>query len=67
MTAQTLRDIDTRRPFQPCALRLNNGDIVRIEKPEHCLVTEDGRTVVYNQADGKLLFISIPNITLVEA
>ncbi|MCX8090821.1 MAG: hypothetical protein N3I86_07790 [Verrucomicrobiae bacterium] len=66
MTAQTLRAIDNRRPFQPYALRLNNGDIVRIQKPEHCLVTEDGRTVVYNQADGKLLFISIPNITLVE-
>lgn len=66
MTAQTLIDIDNRRPFKPYALRLDNGDVVRIEKPEHCLVTEDGRTLVYNEADGKLRFIAIPNITLVE-
>ena len=66
MTAQRLRDIDNRRPFQPYALWLNNGDIVRIEKPEYCLVTEDGRTLVYNQADGRLLFIAIPNIAVVE-
>ena len=66
MTSQTLIDIDNRRPFQPYSLRLDNGDVVRIEKPEHCLVTEDGRTLVYNEADGKLKFIAIPNITLVE-
>jgi hypothetical protein len=46
MTAQTLIDIGNRRPFQPYSLRLDNGDVVRIEKPEHCLVTEDGRTLV---------------------
>ncbi len=66
MTAQTLIDIDNRRPFQPYSLRLDNGDVVRIEKPEHSLVTEDGRTLVYNEADGKLKFIAIPNITVVE-
>ena len=66
MTAQTLIDIDNRRPFQPYSLRLDNGDVVRIEKPEHCLVTEDGRTLVYNETDGKLKFIAIPNITVVE-
>jgi hypothetical protein len=66
MTAETLIDIDNRRPFQPYSLRLDNGEVVRIDKPEHCLVTEDGRTLVYNEADGKLKFIAIPNITLVE-
>jgi hypothetical protein len=66
MTAQTLIGIDKRRPFQPYSLRLDNGDVVRIEKPEHCLVTEDGRTLVYNEADGKLKFIAIPNVSVVE-
>lgn len=66
VTAQTLIGIDNRQPFQPYSLRLDNGDVVRIDKPEHCLVTEDGRTLVYNEADGKLMFIAIPNITLVE-
>jgi len=66
MTRETLLDIDNRRPFQPYSLRLNNGDVVRVEQAEHCLVTEDGRTLVFNESGGKLKFIAIANITLVE-
>ena len=66
MTRQTLLDIDNRRPFQSYALRLDNGDVIRIEKPEHCLITEDNQTLVYNESGGKLHFIAIPNITMVE-
>jgi hypothetical protein len=66
MTRETLLDIDNRRPFQPYSLRLNNGDVVRIEQAEHCLVTEDGRTLVFNQRGGQLKFIAIANIAMVE-
>ncbi|MBI4624981.1 MAG: hypothetical protein HY736_17410 [Verrucomicrobia bacterium] len=66
MTRETLLDIDNRRPFAPYSLRLDNGDVVRIEQPEHCLVTEDGQTLVFNQGGGKLKFIALPNITVVE-
>ena len=66
MTRQTLLDIDNRRPFEPYSLRLNDGDVIRIEKPEHCLVTEDGRTLVFNESGGKLKFIAVANITMVE-
>src|SRR5437016_3107679 len=66
MTRQTLLDIDNRRPFEHYTLRLNNGDLIRIEKPEHCLVTEDGRTLVFNERDGKLKFIAVANITMME-
>lgn len=66
MTRQTLLDIDNRRPFERYSLRLNNGDVIGIEKPEHCLVTEDGRMLVFNERDGKLRFIAVANITMVE-
>jgi hypothetical protein len=66
MTRETLLDIENRRPFQPYSLRLNNGDVVRIEQPEHCLVTEDGQTLVFNERGGKLKFIAIAKITMVE-
>jgi hypothetical protein len=66
MTRETLLDIDNRRPFQPYSLRLDNGDIVRVNKPEHCLVTEDGRTLVFNERGGNLKFIAVANITMVE-
>ena len=66
MTRQTLLDIDNRRPFEPYSLRLNNGDVIRIDKPEHCLITEDSQTLVYNESAGKLKFIAIPNVTMVE-
>jgi len=66
VTKETLLDIDNRRPFQPYSLRLNNGDVVRIEQAEHCLVTEDGRTLVFNERGGHLKFIAVANVTLVE-
>ena len=66
MTQETLLEIDNRRPFVPYALRLNNGDVVRVEKPEHCLITEDGGTLVFNESGGKLKFIAVANITMVE-
>ena len=66
MTSETLLDLDNRRPFQPYSLRLDNGDVVRVEQAEHCLVTEDGRTLVFNESGGKLKFIAIANITMVE-
>jgi hypothetical protein len=66
MTRETLLDIDNRRPFQSYSLRLNSGDMVRVEQPEHCLVTEDGQTLVLNERGGQLKFIAIANITMVE-
>lgn len=66
MTKETLLNIDNRHPFQPYSLRLNNGDVVRIERPEHCLITEDEQTLVYNERAGRLKFIAIANITMIE-
>ena len=66
MTQDTLLEIDNRRPFVPYTLRLNGGDVVRVEKPEHCLITEDGGTLVFNESGGKLKFISVVNIAMVE-
>jgi len=49
MTFQTLLHIDNRQPFEPYFLGLNSDDVVRVEKPEHCLLTEEGRTLVCNE------------------
>ncbi len=66
MTRDTLLDIDNRRPFRPYEIRLNSGDVVRVEKAEHCLITEDEQTLVLNEAGGKLKFIAVANIAMVE-
>ena len=66
MTQETLRQIDHRRPFVPYAMRLNSGDVVRVEKPEHCLITEDGGTLVFNESGRKLKFIAVANIAMVK-
>ena len=65
MTKETLLEIDNRRPFHPYALRLNNGDVVRIAQPEHCLITEDEETLIWNESGGKIKFVAIANITMV--
>jgi hypothetical protein len=66
MTKETLLEIDNRRPFRPYTLRLNNGDAVHVEKPEHCLVTEDEQTLIWNERGGKIKFIAVANITMIE-
>ena len=66
MTQDTLLEIDNRRPFIPYVLRLNSGDVIRVDKPEHCLITEDGGTLVFNESGGKLRFIAVANIAMVE-
>ena len=65
MTKETLLEIDNRRPFHPYTLRLNNGDAVRVDKPEHCHITEDEETLIWNERGGKIKFIAIANITMV--
>jgi hypothetical protein len=66
MTKATLLEIDDRRPFRPYSLRLNNGDVVHIEKPEHCFITEDEQTLIWNESGGRLKFIAIANIAMIE-
>jgi hypothetical protein len=66
MTSETLIEIDNRRPFVPYTLRLNSGDVIRVQQPEHCLITEDGETLVFNESGGKLKFIAVANIAMVE-
>lgn len=66
MTQNILPEIDNRRPFVPYTIRLNSGDVVRVEKPEHCLIPEDGGTLVFNESGGKLKFIAVANITMVK-
>jgi hypothetical protein len=66
MTKETLVEMDNRRPFLPYSFRLNSGDVIRIEKPEHCLITEDEQTLVFNERGGRLKFIAIANITMIE-
>jgi hypothetical protein len=66
MTKATLLEIDNRRPFRPYTLRLNNGDAVRVDKPEHCLVTEDEETLIWNESGGKIKFFAIANIAMIE-
>ena len=66
MTAETLIEIDNRRPFQPYSIRLNNGDVIQIMEPEHCLITRDGQTIVINDVGGKLKFVAIPTITVID-
>ena len=63
MTKETLVEFDNQRPFQPYSLRLNNGDVIRIGKPDHCLITEDEQTLVFNERGGRLKVIAIANIT----
>ena len=66
MTKDTLLEIDNRRPFHPYTLCLNNGDVVRVTRPEHCLITEDEETLIWNESGGKIKFIAIANITMIE-
>ena len=42
MTANDLRDVLGRRPFQPIQVRLSSGDVYEIRHPENALLLRTG-------------------------
>ncbi len=38
MSAETLRDLLQRRPFEPFIIRMTNGDIYQVKHPELAIV-----------------------------
>ncbi|MBI1902184.1 MAG: hypothetical protein HYS13_13875 [Planctomycetia bacterium] len=54
MNVQVLRDLLSRRPFEPFRLRLSSGDIYDVRHPEMALLLQTGMYVALPDANGDL-------------
>ena len=66
MTTERLAEMMDARPFRPFALRLADGELVRVEHPEFIVRSPNGRTVVVFGANDQMKILDLFLITSLE-
>jgi hypothetical protein len=66
MTADVLRDLILRRPFEPFVIHLSSGESHEIRHPE-CLAIGKTRMCVSYPEEDRLVICSMLHVTSVEA
>lgn len=70
MSATVLRDLLSRRPFQPFAVRLSSGDTYEVRHPEMALLLRNGLYIAAPDGSGDLpehaAWCSLLHVTAVE-
>jgi hypothetical protein len=66
MTSERLAEMMGARPFRPFALRLADGELVRVEHPEFIARSPNGRTVVVFGPNDRMKILDLFLITSLE-
>lgn len=66
MNMETILEWVNRRPFEPFALRLSNGEVHQIRHPETVIVTKSRMIVAYPEID-RVVFCSLIHVNVIEA
>ena len=66
MTAERLNEMMAARPFRPFALRLADGELVRVDHPEFIARSPSGRTVVVFAPDDQMKILDLFLVTSLE-
>ena len=66
MTSERLNEMLATRPFRPFALRLADGELVRVEHPEFIARSPSGRTVVVFGRDDSMKILDLFLVTSLE-
>ncbi|HZN68784.1 MAG TPA: hypothetical protein VFB66_26125 [Tepidisphaeraceae bacterium] len=66
MTTERLNEMLDARPFRPFALRLADGELVRVEHPEFVARSPGGRTVVVFSPDDHMKILDLFLVTSLE-
>ena len=54
------------RPFEPFDIRLSDGRVYTVDHPEFLAMSRKGNVIYYSTEDGRLMTISISQITTLE-
>jgi hypothetical protein len=66
MTSERLNEMMSARPFRPFAIRLADGELVRVEHPEFIARSPNGRTVVVFGSDDHMKILDVFLVTSLE-
>lgn len=66
MNMETLREWLDRRPFEPFALRLSNGETHEVRHPENVAIGKTRLVIVYPEAD-RFVHVSLIHVNSIEA
>ena len=66
MTAERLNEMMAARPFRPFALRLADGELVRVDHPEFIARSPSGRTVVVFGSNDQMKILDLFLVTSLE-
>ena len=65
MNAEYLRELLNRRPFEPFAVHLSNGEVFAVRHPECMILTKTRMVVVDPEAD-RITTVSLLHVANVE-
>ena len=66
MNMETILEWVNRRPFEPFALRLSNGEVHQVRHPENVMVLKSRIIIGYPEAD-RAVHCSLIHINAIEA
>ena len=66
MTSERLNEMLATQPFRPFALRLADGELVRVDHPEFIARSPSGRTVVVFGSDDSMMILDQFLVTSLE-
>jgi hypothetical protein len=52
MTAEAIRAMLTRRPFEPLKVKTSNGEVFEIRHPEMAMLSRSALVILHADADG---------------
>jgi hypothetical protein len=67
MTSERLNEMMAARPFRPFALRLADGELVRVDHPKFIARSPSGRTVVVFGSNDQMKILDLFLVTSLES
>ena len=66
MTIQAIREAAHAEPFQPFALRLAGGPVIKVSHPDYIAFGPKGRTVIVYKSDESFKVVDVILVTELE-
>lgn len=69
MNSETMRELLSRRPFEPFEIRLSSGETHQIRHPEIAIITKSKIVVVYPETDIVVIcaLLHVASVTTLQA
>jgi hypothetical protein len=66
MTKEVIQNTLHAQPFKPFSLRLTDGTLVPVPRPDFMVVSQGGRTAIINTEGEKFSIVDLARVTTIE-